>query len=438
MRTKTSRLAAIAVALGLSIASVSLSGPAAYAAQTYESISASTSPYTQLFANGTTATVELSNGANYAPAYASYPFSAPKLKYQVTGTANSAVKFSFSSSLAGWTGISDLQLFYGWVNQGDQSIVSTDVSPGGLDFTASGLVVSHNEYANCGDCYGTAALDASGQIKAPNATTGRAYNGVIQLHFDTPIRWIQILGPGTRTDLSGTNGFGVDIPVVTNTVTFMANDGGTGTTSQTKGVPTPLDANPFSRPGYNFTGWATETGGGGDTYTDGQEYGFTTDLTLFAQWELIVVNHVVTFDPNGGSGTLDSQETSGVVPLSLNTLTREGYTFAGWNTERDGTGTPYADGADFDFSSDQILYAQWTPVPVIPSVAELGSLVNTGLSVVGPFGAAGILLAFGSPFILLSERFRRTRAYGAIVLHRSTHLTITSPASVFDRLRSRR
>ncbi len=438
MSLRIGKRASRAVAAIIAIGNVVMVSSGAQALETYESISASSSPYTQNFANGTTAAVELSNGANYATAYASYPFNAPKLKYQVTGTANSAVKFSFTSTYPGWTGVSDLRLYYGWVNNGDQSVVSTSASPSGLDFTTTGVVVAHDQYANCGDCYGTAALDASGQIKAPNATSGRAYNGVIQLHFDTPITWIQILGPGTRTDLSGTNGFGIDIPVVTNTVTFMANDGGAGTASQTKGVPTALDANTFSNPGFNFAGWATEQGGGGDTYSDGQEYNFASDITLYAQWTPIVVSHTVTFDPNGGSGTFDPQDSSGTAALNINTLTREGFTFAGWNTERDGSGTSYADGAEFDFSGDQTLYAQWTPVPALPGINELGSLVNTGLSTLGPIGTAGVLVAFGSPILLLSERFRRTRAYGAIVLHRSSNLTITSPASFFDRLRKRK
>ena len=38
-----------------------------------------------------------------------------------------------------------------------------------------------------------------------------------------------------------------------------------------------------------------------------------------------------------------------------------GYTFDDWNTAPNGTGTSYADGSQYSFSSDLSLYAQWTP-----------------------------------------------------------------------------
>ena len=46
--------------------------------------------------------------------------------------------------------------------------------------------------------------------------------------------------------------------------------------------------------------------------------------------------------------------------LPLNTYTRDGYKFDSWNTEADGSGTAYADGATVP--ANAILYAQWTQV----------------------------------------------------------------------------
>ena len=68
----------------------------------------------------------------------------------------------------------------------------------------------------------------------------------------------------------------------------------------------------------------------------------------------------VTFDANGGTGSMDAQ----LIPSSgaaLTTLayTREGYTFMGWNTKKDGTGTAYANGASIQIGADLTLYAQW-------------------------------------------------------------------------------
>jgi uncharacterized repeat protein (TIGR02543 family) len=72
----------------------------------------------------------------------------------------------------------------------------------------------------------------------------------------------------------------------------------------------------------------------------------------------------VTFNANSGSGTMSGQSAARATNLSTNTLTYSGYTFAGWNTSANGSGTTYADGASFPFTADTVLYAQWTLIPV--------------------------------------------------------------------------
>ena len=47
---------------------------------------------------------------------------------------------------------------------------------------------------------------------------------------------------------------------------------------------TPLLSNPFTREGYNFTGWTTEANGTGTSYADGAKITLTADTTLYAQW----------------------------------------------------------------------------------------------------------------------------------------------------------
>ncbi|MFI8594845.1 InlB B-repeat-containing protein [Microbacterium sp. NPDC078428] len=69
--------------------------------------------------------------------------------------------------------------------------------------------------------------------------------------------------------------------------------------------------------------------------------------------------HTVTFDANGGTGEMAAQSANASTPLAPGTFTHDGYTFAGWNTTADGTGTSYADGADYAFTADGTLYAQW-------------------------------------------------------------------------------
>ena len=47
-------------------------------------------------------------------------------------------------------------------------------------------------------------------------------------------------------------------------------------------------------------------------------------------------------------------------PLTPNVLTRTGYTFSGWNTAANGSGTSYADGSSYSFVASVTLYAQWS------------------------------------------------------------------------------
>jgi hypothetical protein len=71
--------------------------------------------------------------------------------------------------------------------------------------------------------------------------------------------------------------------------------------------------------------------------------------------------YTVTFNANGGTGTMASESASGTTALTANAFTRTGYTFTGWNTVAGGSGTAYANGANFPFTANTTLYAQWVP-----------------------------------------------------------------------------
>jgi uncharacterized repeat protein (TIGR02543 family) len=72
----------------------------------------------------------------------------------------------------------------------------------------------------------------------------------------------------------------------------------------------------------------------------------------------------VTFDANGGTGSMGQLQIENCGALTANTFTRSGYTFAGWNTKADGSGTPYTNEAVMTATSSDkglvTLYAQWT------------------------------------------------------------------------------
>ena len=68
----------------------------------------------------------------------------------------------------------------------------------------------------------------------------------------------------------------------------------------------------------------------------------------------------VTFNNNGGSGTMANQIASTATNLTANTFTRTNYNFANWHTTASGTGgTSYANSASYPFTADATLYAQW-------------------------------------------------------------------------------
>lgn len=73
----------------------------------------------------------------------------------------------------------------------------------------------------------------------------------------------------------------------------------------------------------------------------------------------------VKFDSNGGTGSMVNQMATAAASLSANDFQAPaGYTFAGWNTSADGTGTWHGAGASYPFNSTsaQTLYAQWMKI----------------------------------------------------------------------------
>ena len=79
----------------------------------------------------------------------------------------------------------------------------------------------------------------------------------------------------------------------------------------------------------------------------------------------------ITFNANDGSGTVPSAISTyvGVAnTIPSNSLTRTGYTFNGWNTASDGSGTAYATGSTITPSGNVTLYAQWKTTYVKPEI----------------------------------------------------------------------
>ena len=111
------------------------------------------------------------------------------------------------------------------------------------------------------------------------------------------------------------------------------------------------DKAPDAQYRYTFTGWSPEI-------AIAEE-----DVTYTAQYSATArVFYTITFDANGGEGSMEPQRFEVGVDTALNTnaFTRTDYKFTGWNTAADGSGATYADeGAILELEGDMTLYAQW-------------------------------------------------------------------------------
>lgn len=156
------------------------------------------------------------------------------------------------------------------------------------------------------------------------------------------------------------------------TVSFNAN-GGTGSMTDQSfayDVTKNLTANSFSRENDTFLGWSTSATAETATYANGQSVSNLSAIadgrvTLYAVWR--ANTYEVYFDGNGGSGDMLPQTIgrSDATQLNTNAYTRTGYSFAGWNTNINGSGISYSNGQQVtnlpgDSASSITLYAQWT------------------------------------------------------------------------------
>ncbi len=179
-----------------------------------------------------------------------------------------------------------------------------------------------------------------------------------------------------------------DTPVEYRAVSFDAN-GGTGSmadVSVQKGSSYPLPACEFTAPdGMEFDAWQI----GGARYGVGARYPVSADTTVKALWRSSAAAPgicTVSFDANGGSGSMDavSVQRGSSYPLPICGFTAPaGKQFAGWARSADGavlTGSIH-------ITADMTLYAIWEEIPAAEFViifdanggtATFGSLTTVG------------------------------------------------------------
>ncbi len=209
---------------------------------------------------------------------------------------------------------------------------------------------------------GTGSNGSNGQAVAGTITASKAQES------DDGSTWTPLSGPGKRyvkIEITPVTGVSLDKTAITNlplgdTVTLTATVSPDNATS--KAVTwTTSDENIVS---VDQSGDVTAMGVGTATITATATNGTTaaSDDKTATCTVTVIKNPTITFDANGGSGSMNVQTISYDVATTLtaNAFTRTGYTFNGWNTKADGTGTSYADGASIKLTADTTLYAQWT------------------------------------------------------------------------------
>jgi uncharacterized repeat protein (TIGR02543 family) len=183
---------------------------------------------------------------------------------------------------------------------------------------------------------------------------------------------------------------------ITYTVIYNGNTNTSGTaptdtsSPYTAGSTVTVSGNTGSlaKTGYTFNGWNTLANGSGTSYSPTSNFTINTNTTLYAQWTPVVpITYTVIYDGNtstSGNVPVDTSSpyTAGsTVTVSGNTgsLAKTGYTFNGWNTLANGSGTSYSPTSTFIVNANTTLYAQWTPVvPTSYTVTYDGNTNTSG------------------------------------------------------------
>ena len=111
-----------------------------------------------------------------------------------------------------------------------------------------------------------------------------------------------------------------------------STSGSTASSTHTYNTAKNLTANGYSRVGHTFLGWSTSSSATTATYTNSQSVINLTAtpngiITFHAVWQ--INSYTMTFDANGGTGGTSSLKTYGTA-LTAPTVTKTGHTFNGW------------------------------------------------------------------------------------------------------------
>ncbi|MCR4994715.1 MAG: InlB B-repeat-containing protein [Bacteroidales bacterium] len=171
--------------------------------------------------------------------------------------------------------------------------------------------------------------------------------------------------------------------VITYTISYDLAGGSVATANPTEftvETETFTLVNP-TRTGYIFDGWTGyDLSEANKTVTIAK--GSIDNRSYVANWTPIT--YQIAFHANNGTGTMANQVFTYDVAQALtqNIFTRTGYTYEGWNTKADGSGTPYTDKQELlNLTAENgtviDVYAQWQIIPYTVTYDLAGGSVAT-------------------------------------------------------------
>ena len=314
-----------------------------------------------------------------------------------TGLQTSPHSFDYDSTVYGYIKIrAGFSAPDGWTSQGDYykkpiSVNSTSgVSFGTVNAVANTYRIVYNTAGGNAIGNGTYTVAAGSQNKALTEPTKSGYDfGGYSVTGQTS---------GSNSSASNTTltipayAYG-DVTVTaawdvhTYTISYTMNGGTSDPVNPTTYtiLSSAINLTNPTRTGYTFKGWSGTDLTGDSNKSVTIAAGSTGDRSFTANWTAIT--YEVSFDANGGSGSMSNQSLTydSAEDLDASTFSKTGYSFAGWNTADDGSGTPYANAEEvLNLSSTQDavieLFAQWTPNKYSVTIAAGTGVTEVKLS----------------------------------------------------------
>lgn len=205
----------------------------------------------------------------------------------------------------------------------------------------------------------------------------------------------------------------------TYTITYNKGANGSGSAIadgvKTEDADFTLSSSTYTYDGHVQTGWATSDGGD-KAYDLGGTYTGNADLDLYPYW---VEQFTITYDNNGGMGSMIATTGAGEVTLKASGFVKPGHSFLGWATSDDNADAgivEYADQDTYTLSANVTLYAVWGENYCVMKVATSGDAITSGdvVSVQsGAFGGTMIVESTGANLFYVSNGITSPAGYNS-------------------------